>query len=39
MKLRFDAMHDEQFTKFAEMGWNEEFGKLERLLARRGAAA
>lgn len=38
MKLRFDAMHDEQFTKFAEMGWTEELGKLQRVLARRGAA-
>lgn len=37
MKLRFDAMHDEQFTKYAEMGWNEELGKLDRLL-KPGAA-
>jgi uncharacterized protein YndB with AHSA1/START domain len=33
MKLRFDAMHDEQFTKFAEMGWTEELNKLERRIA------
>jgi uncharacterized protein YndB with AHSA1/START domain len=38
MKVRFDAMHDEQFTKYAEMGWNEELGKLDKLLAKRGAA-
>lgn len=36
MKVRFDAMHDEQFTKYAEMGWTEELGKLAKLLARRG---
>ena len=30
MKLRFDAMHDEQLTKYAEMGWTEELGKLEK---------
>jgi uncharacterized protein YndB with AHSA1/START domain len=35
MKLRFDAMHDEQFTQFAEMGWKEELGKLEQRLAAR----
>jgi len=38
MKLRFDAMHDEQLTKYAEMGWTEELGKLEKRLAMRGAA-
>jgi len=38
MKLRFDAMHDEQLTKYAEMGWTEELGKLEKRLAIRGAA-
>jgi uncharacterized protein YndB with AHSA1/START domain len=35
MKLRFDAMHDDQFTQLAEMGWKEELGKLERRLAAR----
>ena len=38
MKLRFDAMHDEQLTKYAEMGWTEELGKLQKRLALRGAA-
>lgn len=38
MKLRFDAMHDEQLTKYAEMGWTEELGKLQKRLAMRGAA-
>lgn len=38
MKLRFDAMHDEQFTQFAEMGWKEELGKLEQRLAARRAS-
>jgi uncharacterized protein YndB with AHSA1/START domain len=38
MKLSFDAMHDEQFTQFAEMGWKEELGKLEqRLAAKKGS--
>jgi uncharacterized protein YndB with AHSA1/START domain len=36
VKLRFDAMHDEQFTRYAEMGWTEELGKLDRLLKQRG---
>ncbi len=39
MKLRFDAMHDEQFTQFAEMGWKEELGKLEKRLAQLAAKA
>jgi uncharacterized protein YndB with AHSA1/START domain len=38
MKLRFDAMHDEQFTQFAEMGWKEELGKLEQRLAARSGS-
>lgn len=38
MRLRFDAMHDEQFTKYAEMGWTEELAKLDRLIAKRGGA-
>ena len=37
MKLRFDAMHDDQFTQLAEMGWKEELGKLEKRLAARSA--
>jgi uncharacterized protein YndB with AHSA1/START domain len=37
LKLRFDAMHDEQFTQFAEMGWKEELGKLEQRLMSRGS--
>lgn len=37
MRVRFDAMHDEQYTKFAEMGWTEELNKLERRLKSRAA--
>ena len=33
MLLTFDAMHDAQWTKMAEMGWNSEVDKLERALA------
>jgi uncharacterized protein YndB with AHSA1/START domain len=33
MIVRFDAMHDDQYTQFAEMGWREELNKLERRLA------
>jgi uncharacterized protein YndB with AHSA1/START domain len=38
MRLRFDAMHDEQFTQFAEMGWKQELDKLVRRMDQRGAA-
>jgi uncharacterized protein YndB with AHSA1/START domain len=33
--LTFDAMHDEQWTRMAEMGWDSELGKLGQVLARR----
>ena len=33
MVLTFDAMHAEEWTKLAVMGWEMELGKLERLLA------
>ena len=32
MVLTLDAMHDEQWTKMAVMGWEQELGKLGRLL-------
>ena len=32
MLLTLDAMHDEQWTKMAVMGWEQELGKLGRLL-------
>lgn len=34
MVLTLDAMHDEQWTQRAVMGWESELGKLERALAR-----
>jgi uncharacterized protein YndB with AHSA1/START domain len=30
--MTFDAMHDEQWTKLAVMGWESELGKLARAL-------
>jgi uncharacterized protein YndB with AHSA1/START domain len=33
MVLTFDAMHDEQWTKLAVMGWESELGKLAKLLS------
>lgn len=33
MVLTFDAMHDEQWTNLAVMGWENELGKLATLLA------
>jgi uncharacterized protein YndB with AHSA1/START domain len=38
MRLRFDAMHNEQYTQFAEMGWKQELDKLARRMVQRGAA-
>jgi uncharacterized protein YndB with AHSA1/START domain len=35
MILTFDAMHDEEWTKRAVMGWDSELGKLESILAGR----
>jgi hypothetical protein len=32
MVLTLDAMHDEQWTKMAVMGWESELAKLARLL-------
>jgi len=32
MVLTLDAMHDEQWTRLAVMGWESELGKLARLL-------
>jgi uncharacterized protein YndB with AHSA1/START domain len=33
MVLTLDAMHDEQWTKLAVMGWESELGKLAKLLS------
>jgi hypothetical protein len=30
--LTLDAMHDEQWTRLAVMGWESELGKLARVL-------
>jgi uncharacterized protein YndB with AHSA1/START domain len=35
MVLTFDAMHDEQWTRLAVMGWESELGKLAALLEAR----
>ena len=35
MTLTFDAMHNDEWTARAEMGWTSELGKLEALLAAR----
>lgn len=35
MVLTMDAMHDENWTKMAVMGWESQFGKLAKLLAAR----
>jgi uncharacterized protein YndB with AHSA1/START domain len=32
MVLTFDAMHDEQWTRLAVMGWESQLGKLAKLL-------
>ena len=37
MVLSFDAMHDDEWTNRATMGWESEIGKLEALLAGRSA--
>ncbi|HVE86760.1 MAG TPA: SRPBCC domain-containing protein [Myxococcales bacterium] len=37
MVLTFDAMHDEQWTQMAVMGWENELSKLARALQARGA--
>lgn len=33
MVVDFEAMHDERWTGMAKAGWEQEFGKLERVLA------
>ena len=33
MTLSFDAMHSDEWTERAVMGWNSELGKLDRLIA------
>ena len=38
MLVTQDAMHDEQWTKLATMGWESEIGKLTKLLAMQGPA-
>ena len=35
--LTIDAMHDEQWTKMAVMGWESELGKLAKVLAKSSA--
>ena len=37
MVLTMDAMHDENWTKMAVMGWESELGKLAKLLGERRA--
>ncbi len=37
MVLTFDPMHDAHWTKMASMGWESQLGRLEKLLASRGA--
>jgi hypothetical protein len=32
MVLMLDAMHDEQWTRMAVMGWESQLGKLAKLL-------
>ncbi len=39
MVLSFDPMHDAHWTKMAVMGWESQLGRLEKLLAARGAGA
>jgi len=34
MVLTFEAMHDEEWTQRAAMGWDNELGKLAKVLAR-----
>jgi hypothetical protein len=35
MILSFDAMHSDEWTERAVMGWNNELGKLDALIAAR----
>jgi hypothetical protein len=37
MRLTFDAMHDEEWTRRAVMGWEMELNKLAKVLDRRGS--
>jgi uncharacterized protein YndB with AHSA1/START domain len=38
MVLTFDAMHNEHWTNLAVMGWENELGKLARLLEARNSS-
>jgi hypothetical protein len=35
MTLTFDAMHNDEWTERAVMGWNSELGKADAVLAAR----
>ena len=35
--LTIEAMHDEQWTQMAVMGWESELGKLAQALAKKSA--
>jgi uncharacterized protein YndB with AHSA1/START domain len=35
MVLTFEAMHDEQWTRMATLGWESELGRLQKVLAER----
>jgi uncharacterized protein YndB with AHSA1/START domain len=37
MLVTIDAMHDEQWTKMAEMGWSSQLDRAQEVLARRVA--
>ncbi len=37
MVVTIDAMHDDEWTQRAAMGWDSELGKLDRILAERRA--
>ena len=39
MVLSFDAMHDEEWTQRAVMGWESELGKLEKTIGERRVGA
>lgn len=39
MVLSFDRMHDELWTRRAAKGWENEIGKLEKVLSSRASAA
>ena len=37
MVLTIDAMHDERWTQLAVMGWENELGKLAKVIALRAS--